>query len=67
MMVAAHSSDLAAAARAGLRTAFVARPDEHGPGKGERAAQVPVDVSAVSLVDLADRLSADRKARPDAR
>ncbi|MFN3566553.1 MAG: haloacid dehalogenase type II, partial [Burkholderiaceae bacterium] len=45
MMVAAHSSDLAAAAAAGLRTAFVARPDEHGPGNGERRANVPVDVS----------------------
>ena len=29
--------DLAAAAHAGLRTAFVARPDEKGPGRGERA------------------------------
>jgi 2-haloacid dehalogenase len=28
MMVAAHSPDLAAAAAAGLRTAFIARPDE---------------------------------------
>ncbi|MEW5881726.1 MAG: haloacid dehalogenase type II [Pseudomonadota bacterium] len=56
MMVAAHSSDLAAAAAAGLRTAFVARPDEHGPGKGERRATVPVDVSVPSLIALADRL-----------
>jgi len=31
MMVAAHSSDLAAAAALGLRTAHVARPNEHGP------------------------------------
>jgi len=57
MMVAAHSSDLAAAAAAGLRTAFVARPDEHGPGKGESAAGVPVDLSASSIEDLADRLA----------
>lgn len=56
MMVAAHSSDLAAAAAAGLRTAFVPRPDEHGPGRGEGRASVPVDVSAADLVDLADRL-----------
>jgi 2-haloacid dehalogenase len=56
MMVAAHSSDLAAAAAAGLRTAFIARPSEGGPGKGERAATVPVDVSADGLEDLADRL-----------
>jgi 2-haloacid dehalogenase len=31
MLVAAHNGDLAAAAKAGLRTAFVARPSEHGP------------------------------------
>jgi len=53
MMVAAHSSDLAAAAAAGLRTAFIARPDERGPGKGEGRASVPVDASAASLVELA--------------
>ena len=57
MMVAAHSSDLAAAASAGLRTAFIARPDEHGPGRGETAAQVTVDVSAPGLIALADRLA----------
>ena len=56
MMVAAHSSDLAAAAASGLRTAFIARPDEFGPEKGERAANVPVDASAASLVELADAL-----------
>jgi 2-haloacid dehalogenase len=62
LMVAAHSSDLEAAARAGLRTAFIARPDEHGPGRGETAATVPVDLSAPDLGALADRLSrpADR-------
>jgi 2-haloacid dehalogenase len=31
MLVAAHNGDLAAAASAGLRTAFVARPTEYGP------------------------------------
>ena len=31
LMVAAHPSDLAAAARAGLRTAYVPRPHEYGP------------------------------------
>jgi len=56
MMVAAHSSDLAAAAAVGLRTAFIARPDEHGPGRGESRASVPVDISAESLTTLADRL-----------
>jgi len=56
MMVAAHSSDLAAAAATCLRTAFIARPDEHGPGQGEVRASTPVDVSASGLLDLADRL-----------
>jgi 2-haloacid dehalogenase len=56
MMVAAHSYDLAAAAALGLRTAFIARPDEYGPGKGEGAASTPVDLSAASLTALADRL-----------
>jgi 2-haloacid dehalogenase len=33
MLVAAHNNDLDAAAAVGLRTAFVARPVEHGPGQ----------------------------------
>ena len=56
MMVAAHSYDLVAAAAAGLRTAFIARPDEYGPGRGERAARGVVDLCAPSLTALADRL-----------
>jgi 2-haloacid dehalogenase len=58
LMVAAHSSDLEAAARAGLRTGFVARPNERGPGRGESHASVPVDVSGADLADLAGRLGA---------
>jgi 2-haloacid dehalogenase len=56
MMVAAHSSDLAAAAAAGLRTAHVARPDEKGKGRGEGAPSVGVDVTAKDLGDLAGKL-----------
>ena len=56
MMVAAHSSDLAAAAQCGLKTAHVARPDEYGPASGEPAPKVSVDVAATSLEDLADKL-----------
>ena len=59
LMVAAHSSDLEAAAAAGLRTAFIARPDEHGPGRGENRAGVAVDLSADSLMMLADLLGCD--------
>lgn len=33
MLVAAHNGDLAAAAKVGFRTAFVARPTEYGPGQ----------------------------------
>jgi 2-haloacid dehalogenase len=33
MLVAAHNSDLEGARRAGLATAFVARPTEYGPVK----------------------------------
>jgi 2-haloacid dehalogenase len=58
MMVAAHSNDLAHAAKCGLRTGHIARPNEHGPGKGEPAPKVPVDVAAASLVDLAHKLGA---------
>jgi 2-haloacid dehalogenase len=58
MMVAAHSYDLAAAAALGLRTGHIARPDENGPGKGERSPSVPVDIAAADLADLADKLGA---------
>jgi 2-haloacid dehalogenase len=58
MMVAAHSNDLMAAARLGLRTAHIARPNEHGPGRGEAAAKEPVDIAARSLEDLAEKLEA---------
>jgi beta-phosphoglucomutase-like phosphatase (HAD superfamily) len=39
MMCAAHSDDLKAAADNGLRTAFIARPEEH-PGVSETAPNV---------------------------
>ena len=56
MMVAAHSNDLKHAAACGLRTAHVARPNEHGPGKGEPTPKVSVDFAATSLEDLAAKL-----------
>lgn len=56
MMIAAHSNDLAAAAACGLRTAHIARPNEHGPGKGERAPTVPVDVAGQGLDEIAVKL-----------
>jgi 2-haloacid dehalogenase len=56
MMVAAHSSDLSAAAALGLRTAHVARPNEHGPGRGEAAPTMPVDLAVQSVEELAEQL-----------
>ncbi|HUC52269.1 MAG TPA: haloacid dehalogenase type II [Xanthobacteraceae bacterium] len=54
MLVAAHSNDLAAAAAQGLHTAHLARPNEHGPGRGEAAPSVPVDHAVKSLTELAE-------------
>ena len=56
MMVAAHSKDLAAAAALGLRTAHVARPNEHGPGRGELGPNVAVNFGVQSLEQLAEKL-----------
>ena len=59
MLVAAHPSDLQAAARCGLRTAYVERPLEHGP-----ATVLPIvapdtfDFVAHDFLDLADQLGA---------
>jgi 2-haloacid dehalogenase len=59
MMVAAHNADLAAAQAAGLRTAFVARPLEKGPGGGgETEPTGDWDAAAESLEDLAEKLGA---------
>jgi 2-haloacid dehalogenase len=55
-MVAAHTNDLMAAAKCGLRTAHIARPNERGPGTGEAAPKAPVDFAAGSLEDLATKL-----------
>jgi len=58
MMVAAHSRDLAAASKCGLRTAHIARVNEYGPGTGEKAPTVPVDIAGSDLMDVADKLGA---------
>lgn len=57
MMVAAHNGDLHAARAVGMRTAFVARPTEYGPGQtADLAADDGVDVAVGSFVELAARL-----------
>ena len=58
MMVAAHSNDLAAAAALGLATAHIARPNEHGPRRGEAAPSIAVTVAANGLDELAIKLGA---------
>lgn len=59
MMVAAHNGDLAAAQRVGLKTAFVPRPAEHGPGQTtDLRAEGAWDVVAGDFVDLAAQLGA---------
>ena len=62
MMVAAHLGDLRGAKAVGLRTAFVARPDEYGHGPNSRkpdlAADDSVDVSARDFGQLATQLRA---------
>lgn len=59
MMVAAHPSDLRAAAACGLRTAYVARPLERGPG-GAMEPWKPgeFDLAVESLSELAQKLGA---------
>ena len=58
-LVAAHNRDLAAARDCGLRTAFVARPSEHGPGQTvDLHPEQDWDVVAADFNALADALSA---------
>ena len=57
MMVAAHNGDLVSASEQGLRTAFVARPLEHGAGQqSDLRAEHDFDYVASSMEDLADQL-----------
>ncbi|MDE2093900.1 MAG: haloacid dehalogenase type II [Burkholderiales bacterium] len=63
LMVAAHPSDLRGAQRAGLRTAYVPRPLEHGANPhgaapADALADDRFDVVADDFVDLARRLGA---------
>lgn len=56
LMVACHPGDLEGAKRAGLRTAFVPRALEWGPGGSGPAPPDPVDFVADDLVGLAAQL-----------
>ena len=59
MMVAAHKEDLRAAARQGLRTALVLRPNEYGKGRHPDLSPEPAfDINAEDFGDLATQLGA---------
>jgi 2-haloacid dehalogenase len=58
-MVAAHNSDLAAARGCGLRTAFIPRHTEHGPGQTTDLTPADTwDHIADTIAALADQLGA---------
>ena len=58
MMVAAHAYDVDGARKAGLSTAYVFRPDEFGPGKGEDPGDTSrFDIVTSSFTELAERLA----------
>jgi 2-haloacid dehalogenase len=68
LMVAAHNFDLNAAKGEGLRTAFVARPNEQGPaGSPGNHPDPSFDFNATSFIDLAEQLGALFVATPDDR
>jgi 2-haloacid dehalogenase len=57
IMVAAHTGDLRAAQACGLKTAFVRRPLEHGPGgRAESADGLAFDYVVKDLADLAAKI-----------
>lgn len=59
MMVAAHPGDLRAAAATGLRTAYVIRPLERGPGRPvDMNEKGEFDYTAMDFLDLARQLGA---------
>jgi len=57
LFVAAHQEDLEAATRCGLQTAFIERPDEFGPIRGNKDKGSPNnDWHATDFLDLATQL-----------
>lgn len=58
MLVAAHNDDLREARKVGYRTAFVVRPDEHGPSQSkDLRADSTWDVITDSMPGVADALN----------
>jgi 2-haloacid dehalogenase len=56
MLVAAHSSDLRAAQELGLRTGYVLRPLEWGPGGEAEPADLSFNLVAEDIIELAEKL-----------
>lgn len=62
MLVAAHNNDLAAAAKTGLRTAFVHRPDEYGSRRpADVATNHTWDIATDSFIGVADAMGCPRR------
>ncbi|MEV0373913.1 haloacid dehalogenase type II [Streptomyces sp. NPDC050636] len=60
LMVACHPDDLEAAAKAGLRTAYIPRPLEWGPDADPVDPPAEVDLVANDVIDLAGALAGTR-------
>lgn len=59
MLGAAHSGDLNAARKAGLRTGFIYRPNEHGAGgRADNAKPGEFDVVSASMIEMAQQMGA---------
>ena len=58
MLVASHTFDLQAAQAQGLRTAFVHRPDEYGPGHPVEPPDPSFDLAVNDISELTARLEA---------
>jgi 2-haloacid dehalogenase len=58
MMVAAHPDDLRAAQKNGLKTAYVPRPLEFGPGRSADPPDSSFDLVADDFIELAEKLGA---------
>ena len=59
MLGAAHSGDLNAARKAGLRTGFIYRPNEHGVGgRADNAKPGEFDVVSTSMIEMAEQMGA---------
>lgn len=57
-----HAQDLAAAKKSGMRTAYVARPLEYGPGRQPEEKSISFDYDVSDFIELADALRTDRGA-----